>query len=177
MAIKTLHDQMKELAIELSLPKLHAEDLDVDLCILQKYKDHEYVWLLREAGTILLPLKIGVDYHLFEHYTPRSSELFHIDASGETITSITVDRVLELGKLKPLCDTLWSTDVDQFDTQVETLLGYRHWNGPFTTPEIPTNQWGDWLKYFRDIDQTVMIEFMENAIDYRKSLEYSVKVA
>jgi len=59
MDINLLTKKMNQHANHVDLPKRYKEDLEIDFLILKRYGNIPYVWLLRECGSILFPLKKG----------------------------------------------------------------------------------------------------------------------
>lgn len=52
---------MKKHSNDINLPLIYKDDLNIDFKVISKYGNCCYVWLLRDSGTALIPLKRGVN--------------------------------------------------------------------------------------------------------------------
>src|SRR5699024_10437127 len=70
-----------EVAQSNGLPELYPDDLKADYRALESFQGHNFVWLLRSCGTVLLPIGIGVnpvfiDYWLESKHGQRIMHFF-----------------------------------------------------------------------------------------------------
>lgn len=176
MSIESFHQRMKDLAKSFNLPVLHPADVDDDLKILTKYGSIQYVWMLRDAGTVLLPLSRGVDVDYFHQYAHLSEKILLLDLAKEEIKLIDPEKAIELGNRDPLADQILSSNLEAFENQVNTVLEYRHW-GVFYPPQMNVFHWDQWLEYFKKQTNHLMIRFIERVIAHRKSILRSNRAA
>lgn len=145
------------------LPKHYRGDLALDANTIANYpKGTKFLWVLRENGTVLMPLNIGVDEQTVLYWLDGiggDMRYFHI--VGENIREITDKNVRELVIQLPR---------DFSEEGVNRILSFRHW-GIFHPPQFPAvrSSWGDWLKWFRNHEIKIMARYLEGAINLHRN--------
>ncbi|BDP33312.1 hypothetical protein R7D97_16275 [Vibrio sp. Vb5031] len=168
MSIKTVIEKMKEHAESVNLPKFYKEDLDIDFSNLKKYGNREYVWMLRECGSLLLPLRIGASPFLLEYYMRQDStaRFFHVKGYDEVTFKELKHKDVESLICKPPIEFGLILNSDDLIAKVRKVLNDRNVaSSGLVTKEIPTTptHWSEWLSFFNG-NNDVMTQVMTRAI-------------
>lgn len=118
-----LIQNMKNHANAVNLPKLHKDDLKLDFNIIRKYGNCRYIWLLRESGTAIVPLKRGINpLHILNYIDDENARCFLINGFEETtFKSLKKDKVDAMLHELPI-DFSTITDSQQLIDQLMKLL-------------------------------------------------------
>lgn len=181
MSIKTVIEKMKNHAESVDLPKFYKEDLEMDFSNLKKYGNREYVWMLRECGSLLLPLRIGASPFLLEYYMRQDStaRFFHVKGFGEvTFKELKHKDVESLISQPPIEFGLINCPDDLISKVGKVLKDRNITTSGLVTKEMETTpiHWSEWKKFF-DGNNDVMTNVMTRAInmlnDFSKRSGYS----
>ena len=135
---------IREVAESLGLPKYYAGDIEYDERVIRdpRFKDSEFLWVLRECGTSIMPLRMLVDENIILYYRGHSdAKVFHITKAGQ-VKEITWNRAEELATALPEIPA----------TEAEILQGLKSMlNGGslflFNKPACETlEEWRNWLE-------------------------------
>lgn len=168
MSAITAFENMKKHAAKIELPKFYKEDLDIDFNILKKYQNRKYVWMLREAGSLLLPLGIGANPFMFEFYIKNDStcRFFMVNGFAETeFKELKVNEVEKLITQMPIEFGLIDC-ADDLINKVEKVLTDRNIaSSGFSTVDYGTEplHWRNWLNFFEG-NNDLMEKVMRRAI-------------
>lgn len=157
-----------------NLPELFRSDLDEDFDKLQKFDGHQLIWLLRTAGTVLVPTLAGVNPVYITHWISSDHgqriEAYLIDTRTATIEEITLTKAEEL-ILRPPCNLSILKDMTDLPAIVDAVISrgcilglWGVFNGPSSLNAIGNGNWSDWLSYFRSSGNTLMTDFIGRAI-------------
>jgi hypothetical protein len=171
--IKEFHERMLSVAKSHGLPEHFKEDLTQDLHILNKYKDCEFVWLLRTSGSALLPLMVGADPYHISHWLHSDhddkKELFFVHPKKDLIKHITVKHSEKLICVPPskLSSFMTLTDLHNEVCQViKNGLNKGVW-GIFEEPKIKSDDWSLCKNYYSSTGNHLMETYMLKAIGLR----------
>lgn len=160
-----LADEMRAISNEINLPLYFKEDLEIDIKALDRYENIPKIWSLREAGSVLVPLNLGVDPVYVTHYM-KDSVFFYID-SNLNINKLDSSKAKELIMKAPAILNRKMTKTEVFDV-VDGVLNkgakYGVWGifKPITKESF--SSWKEWLNHFQSSGNKVMIDFMAEAI-------------
>jgi len=162
--------QMLSCCNDQAMPQHYAVDVSDDLALLNTIPAQNFVWLIREHGTNLLPVGMGVDPIHIEYYlkavSRRAVFLITTDAvSGEHITPISPKAALELIYQQPALSLASPVEVwDQVRKVLETGIQHGWWS-MFYPPKNVHEHEGikGWLEYFTQSRNPVMQDFLRKA--------------
>ena len=123
MNINNLIQNMKSHANAINLPRLHKEDLKCDFNIIRKYGDCRYIWLLREHGTEIVPLKKGINpLYILNYIDAPKAQCFLINGFDEnTFEELKKEKAEAMLQELPI-DFSSITDSQQLIEQLMNLL-------------------------------------------------------
>lgn len=164
------HQKLVEIAKSKSMPEIYCSDIEMDLGILNKFTDKSFVWVLRDSGTTLLPLGIGVDPGYLVPYADQQSKskttkifFYHIDFNGD-VKLIDHKEALSLINKKP--SFLGASTIEEIIDQTNAVLSFGKdfgiW-GIFNKPKFEIRDWKSWHKFFRSAGNQPMTEFLDEA--------------
>ena len=150
------------LTVDLGLPKYYKCDIEVDLHICEKYGNQDYVFLLRECGSLLFPLKKGLNpLYISSYFKDETAKFFQINADG-TYNKISIATVDTLINTKPSIDGCYT--IEQLIDRVQSFLTDPNVTAKgFDEAHIPTLPlyWSEWAKWFEQ--HAVMSSFLTMA--------------
>lgn len=172
MDIKQIHDLMTNLALKFGMNQTYADDLIRDYEALNSFEKCDFVWLLRENGSIAIPIEIGVDDSYITHWlysTPKSVKcIYHISLKEGSMRMIDFEKAEKLANLPPanFPALISQSSIHEIVSKVLAYGCEKGIWGAFRSPSTPESigSWNDWLDYFRSSGNRVMISFMANAI-------------
>ncbi|MGR5296933.1 hypothetical protein ACPV5U_19270 [Vibrio mediterranei] len=142
------------------------DDIKGDFAILEKYSGpgRDYIWLSRDFGTLLFPLKCGISAAWLAAYRDyKEAEWFFI-SKGE-VTKINSE--LAITKANQLPELPYD-EPDRLITSVGTLLSDQNVTSSglvqSNIKDKDVCSWARWLEWFKSTEQPVMQKTLENAI-------------
>lgn len=140
----------------------YQSDLEVDKIILEAYPNSEFVWVLRECGTAMIPLYKGVDStHITYWVKEEKSKFFHLTRTE--IKEISRENASFLAEKPPfnpaLCD-----DAETLLEMVNAVLSDGHERGWW---ESNGKSWAEMENKFSNSSNKVMAKFLFDAIECR----------
>lgn len=168
MSINILKESMKKQAEKTELPKFYKEDVELDFKVLAKYGNCQYVWMLREAGSLLFPLKKGIDPFMLDFYIRNDStcRFFVIESfKEEQFKEVNAKEVEKLIYQSPIEFGLIDTPIELINKMSNLLKDNNIATSGLVTTDLepePVN-WNNWLHYFDD-KNPVMKKVMNKAI-------------
>jgi len=165
--VSKTYERLVEITKQLGQPTVHREvDLEQDKYLLEKYAGRSFIWSVREAGTVMTPIGVGVDPFYVQHYVDMAT-FYHIDHDHK-INKVTPEEAVRLMSQQPafLCE---GQCVEAQTKAVQTVLKYGDEKGIWSSSLRPDVDgfWKDWLSFFKRDDNPVMIEFMQKAMSYQ----------
>ncbi len=167
---------MLSISSQHNLPEVFRSDLDEDFDKLQKFDGHQLIWLLRTAGTVLVPTLAGVNPVYITHWISSDHgqriESYLIDTRTSTIEPITLKEAEDLITRPPYnLSTLKDKEelrkiVDAVISRGCTLGLWGVFNSPSSLNAIGNGNWSDWLSYFSSSGNTLMKDFIGKAIRF-----------
>ncbi len=144
-------------------------DLEMDIEALGSWQlkgANQFLWLVKESGTILLPLRKAVDPVFCHAAYYVSCQAFLIDLGEETIEAVTREKAVELISQFPF--SLDAYPPKMLETKVRGLLKQRYITDSVLRkaeldPEkdnLPT-----WRDYFGRIENKLMFELLSQACE------------
>ncbi len=121
--LNNLIQSMKNQANAVGKPRLHKDDLKCDFEIIRKYGNCRYIWLLRDSGTSIVPLKRGINpLYILNYIDDKNARCFLIDGFEETtFKELKRDNADAMLNELPI-DFSLITDSQQLIDQLMTLL-------------------------------------------------------
>ena len=173
-AAKVTHVLMVAEANKLELPKNYQNDLKVhDLTTLNRYPEEKFIWVLREDGTHLTPLYLGVDPVWVEGFKSDDRKYYEVDSKRGELRCITHQEACLLINQPPLKELPES--LTSLTAEVERILEFNHWR-LFRVNETPAlNNWSGWKDEFLTANNGLMYHFMNRVIDKREELMKKVQ--
>lgn len=167
--IKSMVETMVEISKTEMLPRYYQEDLSRDFEIAAKYngRDVEYIWMLREAGSLLFPLRIGANPTYIENYIRSdSTAIYYFVTTEGDFQKITKSEAKLLCWEEPInFRSIKSTK--ELERKIHHLLNDPNvTDGPFDSPAISDHSrlaWDNWYHWFLNVNQ-VMANVMRSAI-------------
>lgn len=171
--LSTIRKAMAATAQANGLPEFYKNDLELDFDALEKFDGHNFVWLLRTCGTVLVPIGIGVDpvfvTHWLESNHGQQIRHFYIDTNPRANTivrGITGEEAMLLARHAP--KVLFGDDPREHVWEVNAVLdrGYRLGLWGTKTPGTAESigNWHDWQRHFESSGNRLMIDFMRKAL-------------
>ncbi|QIR16343.1 hypothetical protein [Shewanella aestuarii] len=166
--------KMTEISNSFDMPKAYKEDLNIDFSLIKQAETQsnstEYVWILRENGTCLIPLYCGANPVHVSAWESSDYHYFHI--AGANVNQINFKFALSLANEFPFNPTK-VTSMSQLMADMDRLLsGSIVQSSAFEVVHLTTSlsSWSDWQKWFASTKNTMMAEFMIKAIKQHKLL-------
>ncbi|WP_299021261.1 hypothetical protein [uncultured Photobacterium sp.] len=156
---------LKNISTLVGLPKVFKDDLDLDHLLMNKYPKRTWLWVLKEAGSQLFPIKSGVDPRLVTHWLSQSNIAIFL-VTDTSITSIGRSECEKLANEMPFDVKRFASARALIDA-VSALLGDSNVTtlGLVPAPHCPTTtSWTVWYKWFKG-KQPVMEIIMKQAIE------------
>ncbi|KJG37681.1 hypothetical protein UA32_12010 [Photobacterium angustum] len=158
------------------LPRYYKEDLDRDFDIAIKYRNNEYIWMLREAGSLLFPLRIGANPAYLANYIQSDSTaiFYFVNADGK-FTKIEKCEAEIMSRQEPINFETINTS-KELEIKVKQILKDKNiTNGPFEqSPSINNScrvDWEKWYEWFKD-NNKLMAKVMRSAIAFYDDLDF-----
>ena len=165
ITLDELSNRMMDISNNLELPKLFKEDLVADMKILNRFNKQPKIWSLRETGTVLVPVGMGVDPVYVSNYTYNST-FFYID-SDMSIVQIESKEALTRINQAPIALNR-SMSSQELYSAVDGVLtegcDYGIWGVFERAKKENFDCWSEWLTYFQNSGNKVMINFMAEAL-------------
>lgn len=149
------------------LPKYYKGDLEYDKDIIEKYDGCSFLWVLREAGTNMIPLKKGVEpVHVTYYITDPTALFYVVGLSG--IRQITAQELEKLAYELPLNLNAYSTAeslVEAVNAVIEQGDDYGWWDKQLG--------WTGLKAEFTRSNNQVMSEFLDKAFELKNKLTHN----
>ncbi|ENP8454731.1 hypothetical protein ACEI25_001355 [Photobacterium damselae] len=175
LAIDELVEKMQQLSDNVNLPQYYKEDIDRDFKILCKYgSGKKYIWLLRNSGSLLFPLKVGLNTNYIDVYLKgdQTARCFYVDSSNSDLVELTHDKTTALINELPICVNNYDNATSLIAAIERILSDSNVTDKPFMKAEMGTTAiyWNDWVNWFNG-DNDVMCKLMSNAINVLNSFK------
>ena len=172
--ISNIKNLMLSISSQHNLPEVFRSDLDEDFNKLQKFDGHQLIWLLRTAGTVLIPTLVGVNPVYITHWISSDHgqriESYLIDTRTATIEQISLTKAEELISRPPYNLSILQ-DKKELPKIVDAIISrgcvlglWGVFNCPSSLNAIGNGNWSDWLSYFKSSGNTLMTDFIGGAI-------------
>lgn len=152
------------LASTYGLPKVDSGlDFDILLARLEEYPRSQFVWLLYEKGSSLIPLNQGFDPNEAYAIMDNSQECicFHIQTTDFSINKISRVYLEELLFLPPLINPRTSVQT-QVDTFIRDGFARQKW-GLYATEKLDITSWECLRKFFFQQNVQPMLAYLREA--------------
>ena len=104
--VSKTYECLVEITKQLGQPTLHREvDLEQDKYLLEKYEGRSFIWSVREAGTVMTPIGVGVDPFYVQHYVDRAT--FYLIDRDHKINKVAPEEAVRLMLLPPAYLSSW----------------------------------------------------------------------
>ena len=169
--------QTQKIAIEMlricetvNLPKHYATDISIDVfCIINSNAD-QFVWLLRDNGSSILPVEQGAEPITITYYIEgigrdSSAKTFLIDSRTCAIKEIPLTQATIIAHRPPMLDISAAPNLimGQVQQVLEQGCNNRLW-GVFNPPKSADQfSFSGWTQYFLENGNQPMIDFMRQA--------------
>lgn len=162
-----------KLSCNLHLPSSNEEDLQRDSQILNNFSGCDFVWLLREKGTTLLPLKIGANpdhiTYFVEGDRAQVMHAFHFKSQSGAVEKISLSEAERLVYQSPTEISLTMT-LDKLVAEVDAVLTrgkqFRLWGNSHSAIYQEDVSWSEWKAFFEAHHNSVMLNLMARALQY-----------
>lgn len=153
-----------------NLPKSYATDISIDVfCIINSNAD-QFVWLLRDNGSSILPVEQGAEPVTITYYIEgigrdSSAKTFLIDSRACTIENIPLTQATIIARRPPVLDISAAPNLimGQVHQVLEQGCNNRLW-GVFNPPKsVDQFSFTGWTRYFVENENQPMIDFMHQA--------------
>ena len=172
MTIQTqkIATEMLRICEAVNLPKHYATDISIDVfCIINSNAD-QFVWLLRDNGSSILPVEQGAEPITITYYIEgigrdSSAKTFLIDSRTCTIEKIPLTHATIIARRPPALDisAAPSLIMSQVQQVLEQGCNNRLW-GVFNPPKsVDQFSFTGWTRYFLENGNQPMIDFMHHA--------------
>ncbi len=169
---------MLSISNQQNLPEVFRSDLDLDFERLKTFDGHQLIWLLRTAGTVLVPINVGVNPVYITHWIPSDHgqriEAYLIDTRTSTMEPISLKKAKDLISRPPHNLSILKEKkelpkiVDAVISRGCTLGLWGVFNSPSSLNTINNGNWSDWISYFSSSGNTLMTDFIDRAIRLSK---------
>ena len=166
--------KMTEISQSLDMPKAYKEDLNIDFSLIKQAATQanttEYVWIVRENGTCLIPLYCGANPVHVSAWENIDYHYFHV--AGSNVNKINFKFALSLANEIPFNPSK-VTSMSHLMVEMDRILsGSVVQSSAFDVVHLSSSQgsWGEWNKWFESTKNTMMVEFMTKAIKQHKLL-------
>jgi hypothetical protein len=163
---------MENIAVHHKLPVNYQSDLDTDLKNITRYKEETLLWLLRTHGTVLIPIKLGVDPGYVTHWLwgNHGQEVipYLIDTKTGTVEEINFDKAEKLIMQPPSILNLEISNkylTNKVNKVLERGCELRIW-GMLESPKSVSDigGWTEWQAYFSTTGNRLMADYIGKAI-------------
>lgn len=159
------------------LPSYNLRDISYDLCAIMRY-DTDFIWVLREQGTVIEPIRRGVNpaslnYMLSDKASAAKIKIFYITNNCKSIVPVKASRAVELMNLPP-CDLSADMPMTKLINSVNAILvegvkeGYWLDMSASVASDDKTQDWAAYQKQFSR-HHPLMSAFMAKAIHLKQS--------
>lgn len=141
-----------------------SNDLKVDENFANRYLVSDYIFVDRDAGTTLLPLRKGLNSWFVETYkTDNSAKFYHIKSDG-SYEEINSDKAVYFARMTPNLPKQQSKLISVVQSLLNDFLVVSPNQGTMPEISIEPFAWGEWLNWFSSIDNPPMLSTMKAAI-------------
>ena len=148
---------------ELQMPKVYKCDLEADALMIQRTPGVELIWSLRETGTAMAIVKVGMDPAYISSF--EAVAYYHITSDRQFVKINRETAIMKMNEMPALISARMSKEelVDAVNGVISKGCDFKVW-GVFSNPSFDSfKSWSDWRKYFQDCGNDVMSEFMTKA--------------
>ncbi|MDH1472589.1 hypothetical protein [Shewanella sp. GD03713] len=169
MSIEKTIEMMNAQVQQIELPRFYKEDVEADFKILKKYENVKYVWMLRDSGSLLFPLRKGANPVHLEYYIRNdpSCRFFIIEGlSCNSFKEINAANASKLISQEPIEFDIISSPDDLIVKVTNLLTDANVTSSIFENPAYGTEpmNWDSWLTWFTGKNK-LMEEVMRRAIN------------
>jgi hypothetical protein len=171
---KEIINKMNELSNQFNMPTAYKEDLNIDYSIIKQAETQsnstEYVWILRQNGTCLIPLYCGANPVHVTAWENSEHRYFHI--AGSSVNQINYEFALSLANEYPFNPSKVTSMAQLMDAMDVLLSGSVVQSSAFEVVHLTSSvrSWSEWHRWFDSTSNTMMAEFMVKAIKQHKLL-------
>lgn len=172
MTIQTqkIATEMLRICEAVNLPKHYATDISIDVfCIINSNAD-QFVWLLRNNGSSILPVEQGAEPITITYYIEgigrdSSAKTFLIDSRTCTIEKIPLTSATIIACRPPALDisAAPSLIMSQVQQVLEQGCNNRLWGVFNPLKSVDQFSFEGWTRYFLEHENQPMIDFMHQA--------------
>ncbi|WP_053062570.1 hypothetical protein [Photobacterium aquae] len=171
-SIEEMVELMKQATEEVSLPKYYKWDLDIDYEKIKKYATDKFtcIWLVRECGSQLVPIRAGVNPIHITFWLNNAPEcrVFTIDTQSLVLNEISHEKAKELVEVMPYHDRIRSVSFDKRIALVKIVISYGEKHNFWNTMGYEFSSKGktlcDLLMYFQHNNNKAMVNFLSAAL-------------
>lgn len=172
--IEKIKAEMLNISKKSKLPEFYAEDFWKDLSLIESFRGHKLVWVLRTCGSALVPTKVGVHPSHVTHWIWGNSGQQVLTYSVDTLTGIIEKIEFEEAErliVQPPCQLSLSHGKEVITRKVNEVLAIgcslRVW-GVFESPSSveAVGGWAQWRQYFLNSGNHLMADFLGKAIRF-----------
>lgn len=169
MSIEEIIKKMKLESKVMMLPKYYKSDVDSDFDVLVKYGvKSNYVWMLREAGSLLFPLQKGINPDYMKNYIQGDStaHFYMIDNDNDSINEINRADACKLIEKEPINFKAVKTPAELARKIADVLSDTNITRTFFNESEIRSikrKDWDNWASWFC-LNNKLMAKAMKAAI-------------
>lgn len=155
---------MLSVANKQALPQYFHDDLEGHQATMTTYPHSKFLWMLRENGSIVVPIKKGLDLAYVTEYVDQGP-VYLITPNADRIEALSKERAIEIFSEPPVdlqkCATVVSV-VSAVQVVLREWEGYATHNADMTA--MPSD-WHKWVAYFEYAGNYLMSSFLVDALN------------
>ncbi|MGR5159735.1 hypothetical protein [Vibrio owensii] len=166
------HAQLMTVSNEYQMPRHFQCDIKCDADYISAHRDKSYLWVLKQIGTQLMPIRSGVNPGYVVNWIEQDSSVKVFLISGNRIEAVSHDDAIRIANEPPASISLATTQDRLIKTVEKVLSDPIATRGVFSHATLkPNDNWHEWREYFKSIDNPVMEAFMASAIKKSSSIK------
>lgn len=158
------HEKMMSIANGHQLPRFFKEDLICHKQTMDSYPLSEFLWLLRENGSIVVPIKKGVNPAFVTEYL-NMGPCFLVSPTSKQIKAVNKDQATHLIYQPPADLSKCSNHLELVSIVSKVLEAWETFLERTPTVTVNPVDWPKWIAFFEQSDNQVMVRFIKHASD------------
>ncbi|MCU8010216.1 hypothetical protein [Shewanella sp. SM87] len=159
MNINQVFELMKHESNRLNLPVIHKSDLDTDKNDLKRYLDAgitQFLWVIREGGTLLFPVGYGINplHAEFWHNEGYPVTPYIVSMEVGSLTPITTKKMIEIANKTPVGDVM---------EVIKRGCELNFW-GVWHSPKFEDFPQTEWREYFQQTGNKLMVKMISDKL-------------
>lgn len=162
LEIKKIHEDLLKISTESGLPVSHKDDLVTDFEILKEFgrANSDFIWILRQNGTVMVPIRRGIDPYHIKHWATYENECYLITKGEVRRISHTIAH--ELADEEPFNPNHEIFEMDLVKKVRAVLDDHYVRSSVFDSVGLSSEPytWESWQAWFKDTENKMMANWI-----------------